>query len=108
MSSLYKNGNMMIRRTIMVSELADLLAYKTGNSENMNLYCRWKLLGCNPDINAGVRLNIRTFVTADVLREKPPKLNIKMSDPPRGTIYPTVIATTISPWREKRKIDGEL
>jgi hypothetical protein len=45
-------------------------------------FVRWKALdhqsiGWNPDFNDGVRLNIRPFVTADVLRfGKKPKLNI--------------------------------
>ena len=43
---------------------------------------RWKPLaeqpiGWNPDLNDGVRLNIRPFMTAEVLRHnKKPKLNI--------------------------------
>ena len=50
---------------------------------------RWKPLdqqpiGWNPDLNDGVRLNIRPFMTAEVLRHnKPPKLNVKW-DKDRG------------------------
>ncbi len=47
-----------------------------------DIYVRWKPLaeqpiGWNPDLNDGVRLNIRPFVKAEVLRHcKKPKLNI--------------------------------
>jgi len=48
-----------------------------------DIFVRWKPLaeqpiGWNPDLNDGVRLNIRPFMTAEVLRHnKPPKLNVK-------------------------------
>jgi hypothetical protein len=54
-----------------------------------DIFVRWKSLaqqpiGWNPDLNDGVRLNIRPFMTAEVLRHnKPPKLNIKW-DKDRG------------------------
>jgi len=47
-----------------------------------DIFVRWKRLaeqpiGWNPDLNDGVRLNIRPFMTAEVLRHnKKPKLNI--------------------------------
>lgn len=47
-----------------------------------DIFVRWKKLseqpiGWNPDLNDGVRLNIRPFTTAEVLRHnKKPKLNI--------------------------------
>jgi hypothetical protein len=47
-----------------------------------DIFVRWKNIaeqpvGWNPDLNDGVRLNIRPFVTAEVLRHnKKPKLNI--------------------------------
>ena len=47
-----------------------------------DVFVRWKKLseqpiGWNPDLNDGVRLNIRPFMTAEVLRHnKKPKLNI--------------------------------
>ncbi|WP_430226895.1 Eco57I restriction-modification methylase domain-containing protein [Paraburkholderia tropica] len=47
-----------------------------------DIFVRWKELseqpiGWNPDLNDGVRLNIRPFMTAEVLRHnKKPKLNI--------------------------------
>jgi hypothetical protein len=48
-----------------------------------DIFVRWKGLkdlpiGWNPDLNDGVRMNIRPFMTAEVLKvNKPPKLNIK-------------------------------
>jgi hypothetical protein len=54
-----------------------------------DIFVRWKALkdqplGWNPDLNDGVRLNIRPFVTAEVLRHfKKPKLNISW-DKDRG------------------------
>ncbi len=54
-----------------------------------DIFIRWKPIeqqpiGWNPDLNDGVRLNIRPFMTAEVLRHnKPPKLNIKW-DKDRG------------------------
>ena len=47
-----------------------------------DIFVRWKPLneqpvGWNPDLNDGVRLNIRPFVLAGVLREKQAKLGIK-------------------------------
>ena len=54
-----------------------------------DIFVRWKSLaeqpiGWNPDINDGVRLNIRPFMTAEVLRHnKKPKLNINW-DKDRG------------------------
>lgn len=54
-----------------------------------DIFVRWKKLaeqplGWNPDLNDGVRMNIRPWMTAGVLRHnKPPKLNIKW-DKDRG------------------------
>lgn len=54
-----------------------------------DIFVRWKPLerqpiGWEPDLNDGVRLNIRPFMTAEVLRHnRPPKLNIKW-DKDRG------------------------
>lgn len=54
-----------------------------------DIFVRWKPLdqqpiGWNPDLNDGVRLNIRPFMAAEVLRHnKPPKLNVKW-DKDRG------------------------
>ncbi len=49
----------------------------------LDIFVRWKPLGrqavgWSPDLNDGVRLNIRPFMTAEVLRHnRPPKLNVK-------------------------------
>jgi hypothetical protein len=57
--------------------------------DSYDIFVRWKPLdqqpiGWNPDLNDGVRLNIRPFMTAEVLRHnKPPKLNVKW-DKDRG------------------------
>jgi hypothetical protein len=54
-----------------------------------DIFVRWKGLtdlpiGWNPDLNDGVRMNIRPFMTSGVLKvNKPPKLNIKW-DKDRG------------------------
>jgi len=54
-----------------------------------DIFVRWKSpaqqpIGFNPDLNDGVRLNIRPFMTAEVLRHnKKPKLNISW-DKDRG------------------------
>jgi hypothetical protein len=54
-----------------------------------DIFVRWKPLaeqsiGWNPDLNDGVRLNIRPFITAEVLRfNKKPQINIKW-DKDRG------------------------
>ena len=47
-----------------------------------DIFVRWKALkdqpvGWNPDLNDGVRLNIRPFFAAGILREKAQNLNIK-------------------------------
>ena len=50
--------------------------------QGLDIFVRWKSLaeqpiGWNPDLNDGVRLNIRPFMQAEVLRHnKKPKLNI--------------------------------
>jgi hypothetical protein len=55
-----------------------------------DIFVRWKPLaeqpiGWNPDLNDGVRLNIRPFMTAGVLRfSKKPQLNINWNKD-RGT-----------------------
>ncbi len=62
-----------------------------------DIFVRWKPLaeqpiGWEPDLNDGVRLNIRPFMTAEVLRHnKKPKLNIEWKKD-RGTDVPS------APW----------
>ena len=65
-----------------------------------DIFVRWKPLeeqpiGWNPDLNDGVRLNIRPFVEANILRKKP---NIKWKKD-RGKNPPG------SPWGEERHND---
>jgi len=68
-----------------------------------DIFVRWKKLGeqpigWEPDLNDGVRLNIRPFIQADVLRKKP---NIKWGID-RGKNPPG------SPWGEIRENDKHL
>ena len=69
-----------------------------------DIFVRWKPLaeqplGWNPDLNDGVRLNIRPFMTAEVLRHnKKPKLNITW-DKDRGKDVES------APWFHKFKGD---
>jgi hypothetical protein len=68
-----------------------------------DIFVRWKTLehqpiGWDPDMNDGVRLNIRPFIEADVLRKKP---NIKWGVD-RGKNPPG------SPWGEVRDNDKHL
>lgn len=69
-----------------------------------DIFVRWKPLaeqplGWNPDLNDGVRLNIRPFMTAEVLRHnKKPKLNITW-DKDRGKDVES------APWFHKYKGD---
>jgi hypothetical protein len=68
-----------------------------------DIFVRWKPLeqqpiGWHPDLNDGVRLNIRPFMEADVLRKRP---NIKWGKD-RGKNPPG------SPWGEERDNDKHL
>ncbi|HPM02036.1 MAG TPA: type II restriction endonuclease subunit M [Candidatus Cloacimonadota bacterium] len=68
-----------------------------------DIFIRWKPLeqqpiGWDPDLNDGVRLNIRPFIEADVLRKKPNiKWGIDRGKNPKG-----------SPWGEIRDNDRHL
>ena len=68
-----------------------------------DIFVRWKPLeqqpiGWDPDLNDGVRLNIRPFIEADVLRKKPNiKWGIDRGKNPKG-----------SPWGEIRDNDKHL
>ena len=68
-----------------------------------DIFVRWKTLeeqpiGWDPDLNDGVRLNIRPFIEADVLRKKPNiKWGIDRGKNPKG-----------SPWGEVRDNDRHL
>jgi hypothetical protein len=79
-----------------------LLAILEGEAP-YDIFVRWKPLeqqpiGWDPDLNDGVRLNIRPLITADVLRKKP---NIKWGID-RGKNPPG------SPWGEVRDNDRHL
>ena len=76
-------------RLIAAEHLRDQLTQIIDGDPPYDIFVRWKPLakqpiGWNPDLNDGVRLNIRPFITADVLRHnKKPKLNISW-DKDRG------------------------
>lgn len=87
-----------------------------------DIFVRWKKLseqpiGWNPDLNDGVRLNIRPFVTAEVLRHnKKPKLNISWEkdrgkDVESASWYPVFKGERINEHHltvaEKRKAQAE-
>jgi len=68
-----------------------------------DIFVRWKPIekqpvGWDPDLNDGMRLNIRPFITADVLRKKPNiKWGVDRGKNPKG-----------SPWGEIRDNDRHL
>jgi hypothetical protein len=62
-------------RLVAAPELQEQLIAIRAGEPPYDIYVRWKSLreqpiGWNPDLNDGVRLNIRPFVTAGVLRAK--------------------------------------
>ena len=69
-------------RLVAANNLKERLELILEGEAPYDIFVRWKPLeeqpiGWNPDLNDGVRLNIRPFVTAGVLRHnKKPKLNI--------------------------------
>ncbi|THG82315.1 SAM-dependent DNA methyltransferase [Pseudomonas sp. A-1] len=77
--------------------LKDRLEQILAGEAPYDIFVRWKPLaeqpiGWEPDLNDGVRLNIRPFMTAEVLRHnKKPKLNIEWKKD-RGTDVPS------APW----------
>ena len=75
-----------------------------------DIYIRWKTLaqqplGWDPDINDGVRLNIRPFLTAEVLRNKSfkIKMGIDRGTNPDGTARDNDKYYTLA---EKRAVRG--
>ena len=63
-------------RLLAARELQNKLKLILDGEPPYDLFVRWKPieqqpLGWEPDLNDGVRLNIRPFVTADVLRKRP-------------------------------------
>jgi hypothetical protein len=64
------------RRLAAAEDLKERLAKILEGEEPYDIFVRWKPLheqpiGWDPDLNDGVRLNIRPFVEGDVLRSKP-------------------------------------
>jgi hypothetical protein len=90
-------------RLLKAQQLQDKLKLILEGEVPYDIFVRWKPLeqqpiGWNPDLNDGVRLNIRPFMTADVLRKRP---NIKWGID-RGKNPPG------SPWGEIRDNDRHL
>ena len=90
-------------RLLKAQQLQDKLKLILEGEAPYDIFVRWKPLeqqpiGWHPDLNDGVRLNIRPFVEADVLRKRP---NIKWGID-RGKNPPG------SPWGEERDNDRHL
>jgi len=63
-------------RLVAARELQNKLKLILAGELPYDIFVRWKPIeeqpiGWNPDLNDGVRSNIRPFMTADVLRKKP-------------------------------------
>jgi hypothetical protein len=84
-------------------KLKDKLELILEGESPYDIFVRWKKLeeqpiGWDPDLNDGVRLNIRPFITAEVLKKKPNiKWGVDRGNNPPGT-----------PWGEKRDNDKHL
>ena len=90
-------------RLLKAQQLQDKLKLILEGEAPYDIFVRWKPLeqqpiGWHPDLNDGVRLNIRPFMEADVLRKRP---NIKWGVD-RGKNPPG------SPWGEERDNDRHL
>jgi len=90
-------------RLLKAQQLHDKLKLILEGETPYDIFVRWKPLeqqpiGWHPDLNDGVRLNIRPFMEADVLRKRP---NIKWGKD-RGKNPPG------SPWGEERDNDRHL
>ena len=90
-------------RLVKAQQLQNKLKLILDGEAPYDIFVRWKELaiqpiGWNPDLNDGVRLNIRPFMEADVLRKRP---NIKWGVD-RGKNPPG------SPWGEERDNDRHL
>ena len=90
-------------RLVKARQLQDRLKLILEGEAPYDIFVRWKPLaqqplGWHPDLNDGVRLNIRPFIEADVLRKRP---NIKWGID-RGKNPPG------SPWGEERDNDRHL
>jgi hypothetical protein len=87
-------------KLLKAQQLQKKLALILQGEDPYDIFIRWKPLnqqpiGWHPDLNDGVRLNIRPFIQADVLRKNP---NIKWNKD-RGKNPPD------SPWGEDRNND---
>ncbi len=90
-------------RLLTARQLQEKLKLILEGEAPYDIFVRWKPLeqqpiGWHPDLNDGVRLNIRPFIEADVLRKRP---NIKWGID-RGKNPPG------SPWGEERDNDRHL
>jgi hypothetical protein len=90
-------------RLLKARQLQDSLKLILEGEAPYDIFVRWKPqaqqpIGWHPDLNDGVRLNIRPFMEADVLRKRP---NIKWGID-RGKNPPG------SPWGEERDNDRHL
>jgi hypothetical protein len=90
-------------RLVKARQLQDKLKLILEGEAPYDIFVRWKPLeqqpiGWHPDLNDGVRLNIRPFMGADVLRKRPNiKWGIDRGKNPSG-----------SPWGEERDNDRHL
>ncbi len=85
-------------------ELQTKLASILTGEPPYDIFVRWKPIerqpiGWEPDLNDGVRLNIRPFITADILRKRPSSINWNKD---RGKNPPG------APWGEDRHNDVHL
>ena len=85
-------------------ELQTKLASILTGEPPFDIFVRWKPIerqpiGWEPDLNDGVRLNIRPFITADILRKRPSSINWNKD---RGKNPPG------APWGEDRHNDVHL
>ena len=98
-----KNESGAEGQLIAAKELKKKLEAILEGENPYDIFIRWKQpyqqpIGWNPDLNDGVRMNIRPFIEAGVLRKRP---NIKW-DKDRGKNPPN------SPWGEDRINDTHL
>jgi len=90
-------------RLLKARQLQDKLKLILEGEAPYDIFVRWKPMeqqpiGWHPDLNDGVRLNIRPFIEADVLRKRPNiKWGIDRGKNPSG-----------SPWGEERDNDRHL
>ncbi len=101
--SLARDEGGVEARLLAAHELQNKLKLILEGEPPYGIFVRWKPMeqqpiGWEPDLNDGVRLNVRPFVTADILRKRP---SIKWGQD-RGKNPPG------SPWGEERINDRHL